>query len=59
MPTSKLKPCPAGHDCPVVCGDEPSWFRVECRVYECWFGPERITEAEAIAAWNKRDGVEP
>ena len=49
-----LNPCP-------FCGGEAETdfiagysYRIECWVLGCCSGPMRETEAEAIAAWNKR-----
>lgn len=62
MADAQAKACP-------VCGISPFVFKddhfgrgwlVECRSDDCALsGPQRSTESEAIAAWNKLASVEP
>ena len=53
----ELKPCPFG--CPYEVYVEPheegyhTFYHVRCYVCDAT-GPDELTEAEAIAAWNKR-----
>lgn len=54
-----LKPCPFcdGMDTDMIEQDDKEYFMVGC--LRCWTqGPSKITEAEAIAAWNARPTVE-
>jgi hypothetical protein len=57
----ELLPCPNGHETARVHdymysnGPWVWWVRCDCD----WRGPERPTEAEAVAAWNTRPEPSP
>lgn len=48
----ELSACPCGDKAAVL--DVGGRFRVYCNNSRCFIGPSRETEAEAIAAWNRR-----
>ena len=53
----KIKPCPfCGHENLSVVGRGYPFFVVECDTQGCGiYGPRRLTEEDALIAWNTRD----
>jgi hypothetical protein len=48
----KAVKCRCGHKKTITCVGYKS-FNIECEKIDCWKGPDRKTEPEAIKAWNE------